>query len=219
MAIHMLTKRTALAAILGLATAACSGAADTNDAAASAAAGDIPMGSADAPVEIVEYASTTCGHCRTFHISVLPGLKSNYIATGQAKYIFRDFPTPPARVAAAGGAIARCAGEAKYYDVIDDLFKYQNEILEATQRGGALDKLVEIGERAGLDRAAVEACVSDEDVLAQISANVELGQSKGVNSTPTVFVNGERVPPAEMSLQGISARIDAALGVAEAPAE
>ena len=213
MVMKMINKRVFASIILGAAlTAGCSGEADTaRFTSGPVASGDIPLGVPDAPVEIVEYASITCSVCRTFHYSILPALKANYIATGQAKYIFRDFPTPPKAVAAAGGAVARCAGEDKYHDVIDDLFKNQYEILEATRAGGALQQLIEIGGRAGLSENDVQACVDDEAVLSHITVNEDLGRAKGVTGTPTVFINGELVPGQDMSVEGISRRIDAAL--------
>ena len=51
--------------------------------------GDIVMGDPDAPVEIIEYASMTCGHCAAFHNENLEPLKENYIETGKVYYVFR----------------------------------------------------------------------------------------------------------------------------------
>ncbi len=70
--------------------------------------GDIVLGKADAPVTMVEYASMTCGHCATFHNTVLPKLKEKYISTGKVRLILREFPLD--NLAAAGSMLARCAG-------------------------------------------------------------------------------------------------------------
>ena len=104
------------------------------------ALGDVIMGDPNAPVEIIEYASVTCGHCAEFHENVMPVIEE-YVEAGQVKYIFRDFPTPPADVAMAGFAIARCAGEDGYYDVLDDLFENQTNIFQAIRTGTAGDAL------------------------------------------------------------------------------
>ena len=58
---------------------------------------DIPiedevMGDLNAKVAIIEYASMTCPHCKSFHERVLPTIKEKYIDTGKAKYILRPFP-------------------------------------------------------------------------------------------------------------------------------
>ena len=47
------------------------------------------LGSKDAPVTIIEYASMTCGHCASFHANIFPDIKKNYIETGKAKLVFR----------------------------------------------------------------------------------------------------------------------------------
>ncbi|MEL7112429.1 MAG: thioredoxin domain-containing protein, partial [Pseudomonadota bacterium] len=121
------TRRATVAALSLFALSAC-GAADTSNAQESpsspsgVALTDMTLGSDDATITVVEYASWTCPACLQFHNDVIPVLKADYVETGQVKFIFREFPTPPANVAVAGFALARCAGEDQYYSVIDDLF-------------------------------------------------------------------------------------------------
>ena len=61
---------------------------------------DVVEGEANAPVTIVEYASMTCSHCAAFHHDVYPALKKNYVDTGKAKFILREFPLDPLATAA-----------------------------------------------------------------------------------------------------------------------
>ena len=130
------------------------------------------MGQAAAPVEVIEYASTTCGHCKAFHDSVLPDLKTKYIDTGKAKLVYRVMPTPPPELAMAGAAIARCAGEAKYFAVIDDLFKSQDDLLSAARQPRRLQqRLIELGGRHGLSADEVGTCI-DDDALHKHSMDV-----------------------------------------------
>src|SRR5262249_59212665 len=56
---------------------------------------DLALGSNDAPVTIVEYASMTCSHCAAFYGSTFPELKKKYIDTGKVKFILREFPLDP----------------------------------------------------------------------------------------------------------------------------
>jgi protein-disulfide isomerase len=68
--------------------------------------GDMALGSKDAPVTIIEYASMTCPHCAAFTKDVFPQIKTNYIDTGKVRFIFREFPldqvgSPPPRWRAA----------------------------------------------------------------------------------------------------------------------
>jgi len=81
-------------------------------------AGDHAIGNPDAKVTVVEYASVTCGHCANWHTSVYPEFKAQYVDTGKVRYVFREFPTPPQRLAHTGFLIANCADENKFFDNI-----------------------------------------------------------------------------------------------------
>jgi protein-disulfide isomerase len=85
--------------------------------------GDIILGSATAPVTIIEYASMTCPHCAHFAEKTLPELQTRYIDTGKVRFIFREFPLDP--LAAGGFMLARCAGKDKYMQVVETLFARQ----------------------------------------------------------------------------------------------
>ena len=138
------TRRLALA----LAAVSASGllaACGQGGAGATASADDMVLGKADAPVTVVEYASITCSHCGAFHTTVFPDFKAKYIDTGQVKYVFREFLTPPNELAAAGFLIARCAGPDKYFGVIDALFYNQREMFQSDPRA----VLFRIGQSAG----------------------------------------------------------------------
>ena len=84
------------------------------------------LGSAKAPVTIVEYSSLTCPHCADFAENVFPMLQSKYIDTGKVRFVSREFPL---EIKAAGASmLARCAanGEAqKYFDATAMLFQQQ----------------------------------------------------------------------------------------------
>ena len=54
--------------------------------------GDVVMGSPDAPVTVIEYASMTCPHCAHFSTETFPKVKEKYIDTGKVRYIMREFP-------------------------------------------------------------------------------------------------------------------------------
>ena len=84
---------------------------------------DIALGSSDAPVTIIEYASMTCPHCAAFYANTFPDLKSKYIDTGKVRFIFREFPLDP--LAAAAFMLARCAGDDKRNAIVDLLFAQQ----------------------------------------------------------------------------------------------
>ena len=176
--------------------------------------GQPAIGSPDAPVEVIEYASTTCGHCRAFHENVFPELKTKYIDTGKVRLVWRILPTPPNEISFAGAALARCAGEAKYFDVIDDLFDHQNDIIESGRNPWRLQKnLRELGARHGLNADQVGTCIADKTVLDTTMAVIE-AMPLSVTSTPTFLIGGEDV---DQTIEALSAAIDAELATA-APA-
>lgn len=205
--------RSGFAALIALGFMAACGQAGTSGATPVAPAmGEMSLGVADAPVTIIEYASVTCGACKSFHEQVLPDIKSKYVANGQVRIVFREFPTPPVPLAMAGFAAARCAGKDKYFDVLDTLFTNQQQWFEAARAGQADAKLAELVAPHGLTKSQVEACVKNEELIRAISEIVKGGEDVGVNSTPTLFINGERY--AFTSIEALNAHIDGLLAAA-----
>ena len=168
------------------------------------ALGDVTLGSPDAPVKIVEYASTTCPACQSFHLNVLPRLKARYILSGEASLVFRDFPTPPAPVSIAGSMLARCAGAARFHSVIDTLFQRQSETLAAARSGQAEEQIMQIGAANGMSGEDVRACMGNAEVRAFIEAGV--AAAPPITGTPTLFINGVEAP--DYSYETLSALIE-----------
>ncbi|HRJ70041.1 MAG TPA: DsbA family protein [Beijerinckiaceae bacterium] len=172
------------------ADAARKGAEPTVDVAELMKAGPLPeqvLGNSAAPVTIVEYASMTCVHCATFHNESFGHLKQQYIDTGKVKYIFREFPLDP--LAYAGALLARCAGEGKYFPMLELLFKQQRNWAYAEQPEAALLQTVR---QAGFTQESYTACLQDQatyDALKQIRQRAV--EKFAVESTPTFFINGK----------------------------
>jgi protein-disulfide isomerase len=74
---------------------------------------DMVLGSASAPVTVIEYASASCPHCARWSIDVFPEFRRRFIQTGQVRYVMREFLTDPAELAAAGFLTARCGGRGR----------------------------------------------------------------------------------------------------------
>jgi protein-disulfide isomerase len=145
------------------------------------------LGAVEAPVTIVEYASMTCGHCATFHEKTYPELKKRYIDTGKVRFIFREFPLDP--LAAAGFMLARCAGDGKYFPLVETLFHKQREW--AVQK--PLPPLLAIARQAGFTEDSFNKCLQNQKLLDDIEKVRERAAAKfGVNSTPTFFINGKK---------------------------
>ncbi|MEO1105441.1 MAG: DsbA family protein [Pseudomonadota bacterium] len=182
----MLTRR----AFTALSVFAAAAAAVPFTATLAAAADPLPdkvMGDPDAPVEIVEYASMTCPHCASFHATTFKQIKEEYIDTGKAKFILREFPFDP--LAAAVFMLARCADD-KYYDVVDLYFETQRQW---AVRQGALPVIRSLAKQAGFTDQSFEACLTDQKLLDGINAVKDAGYAKGVRATPTIFIDGVKL--------------------------
>jgi protein-disulfide isomerase len=148
--------------------------------------GDNSLGSADAPVTIIEYASMTCPHCAHFYETTYPELKSKYIDTGKVRFIFREFPLD--QLAAAGSLLARCAGKEKYFPLIETLFAQQKDWVVQKP----LEPLLAIAKQAGFTQQSFEECLANQQILTGIEESRTRASTKfGVNSTPTFFINGK----------------------------
>ena len=152
------------------------------------AAGDMAMGAEDAPITIIEYASMTCPHCANFHHNVWPDLKKNWIDTGKARFIFREFPFDRPGLAAA--MLARCGGEDRFYPFIDVLFQQQQRWSRSPDPMAELQKIALLG-GVGPDR--FNACMTnpalEEHVL---NSRLKGHEEFEVNATPTLIINGEK---------------------------
>ena len=149
---------------------------------------DYAKGPADAKVVIVEYASLTCPHCASFHTTVLPDIKKEFVETGKVRYIYRDFPLD--RVALGAAMIARCAGRDSFFGFIDTFYATQGQWSRASDPISALAGLAKLG---GMSQSKFEACLKDVDVQNEIlQQRLTASNEFKVQATPTVFVNGER---------------------------
>src|ERR1700744_6017788 len=99
---------------------------------------DMSLGNPDARVTVIEYASASCPHCAHFNNEVFPAFKAKYIDTGRVHYVFREFLTAPAEIAAASFLIARCAGRDKYFSVLDSIFRGQEQMYATGDVKGTL---------------------------------------------------------------------------------
>lgn len=170
---------------------------------------DMTQGNPKAKVVLIEYAAPMCPHCAHFNEATFPKLKSQYIDTGKVFYVFRVLPIGPADGPAE--KLARCQPKAKYFAFMDALFKNQPkwdpEYGVTDVRGG----LLEIAKGFGMGEAEFDKCVSDEKGDTVINQVAEDGVNRyGINSTPSIVINGKLVP--DLAEFGpLKAALDAAL--------
>jgi protein-disulfide isomerase len=170
---------------------------------------DKVLGEADAPVTIVEYFSLGCPHCKNFHETILPKLKTDYIDTGKVRMVFRDFPLDGVSYGAA--LLTRCVNDLAYFAMVDTLFQQQD--VWHVQNG--VGQVANIAKSAGMDEAAFNACINDPARKDKIKAmQDEAVNTLKINSTPTFFIN-DRVLTGVSEYEAFKATIDGALARAQ----
>jgi protein-disulfide isomerase len=153
-----------------------------------AATAERALGSADAPVTIVEYASMTCPHCANFHEQTFPALKERYIDTGKVRLVFSNFVLNAIDLRAS--MMARCGPADRFFSLTGILFKTQGTWARAAD---PIAELAKVGRLTGLDEASFNACMASEALANGVIELRKAGTDAGVASTPTFVINGERV--------------------------
>ena len=147
------------------------------------------LGNPSAPITIVEYASLTCAHCKSFHQDVLPALMKAYIETGKAKLVFRDFPLDG--LALRASMMARCAPADRYFKYIDVLYRTQSTWATDSD---PLIALARVGKLGGMNQTDFDACMKDEDLFNGILRSRQVASIEfSVEGTPTFIINGKKM--------------------------
>lgn len=174
--------------------------------------GGFRMGNPKAKLAVVEYGSLTCPHCRHFAETAVKPLVDGYVRTGKASYEFRPFLLNGVDLAAT--LIARCNGPARFFPMAETLYATQPEWLgKVTSLPDAeLDRLAALPQQAqlqafakltglipvaaahGIAPARAETCLKDPEAAIALAKIRQSGSKNGVAGTPTIFVNGKKVP-------------------------
>ncbi len=157
---------------------------------------DHVYGDKNAAVKIIEYASLSCPHCADFYKDGFNKLKDDFIKTNKVAFVYRNFPlNQPALVAA---MLAQCKAK---LDKENPAEAYNNfvKILFKTQENWAFDKqflekLEGIAKLDGFSTEEFNTCTKDTKLQQEIlTARMAAAQDLQIQSTPTFFVNGERL--------------------------
>ncbi|MBL8536419.1 MAG: thioredoxin domain-containing protein [Hyphomonadaceae bacterium] len=203
----MISRRSVSLAAMAILTTAPSAHAQTAD--------DMSIGLESAPLQLLEFASTTCPHCAHFHQTNWPTLKAGYIDRGLLRLTLKEMLTPPPGVALGMFQVARCGGVdgAEYFRRLGVLFERQRAILATGTMVGVRDSLIAIGGEWNLSPEQVMAALNDPTSVDRIRRSIADADARGVTGTPTFFMNGARVAdPAFHTPDGLVRVLDAQLG-------
>lgn len=149
------------------------------------------IGSDSAPVTVVEYADFECPACAQFAVLTAPDIKQRLVATGQVRWIFRDFPLTGHRNSMPAHHAAQCAGEqGRFWEMHDQLYFNHGRWVAERRPERALRQLAGA---TGIDMGQYDECMSSGRYMARLEQLQSDGVARGVGSTPTFDIGGQRV--------------------------
>ena len=159
-------------------------------------------GNKDAKVTVAIFDDFQCPFCARMHGTLFPGILKDY--AGSVRFIYKDYPLGNHPWAMRAAVNANCLAEQNndaYWEFADFVHANQRVISETKAAAGSeqpgwqagLDRLTaDFGARHRLDAGRLQACVAAQDETA-VRASMEEGNTLGVNATPTLFINGQKV--------------------------
>jgi protein-disulfide isomerase len=172
-------------------------------------------GNKDAKVTVINYDDFECPFCSRMHETLFPGLFKEY--GDRVLFIYKDYPLEEIHPWAVHAAVdANCLAAQNndaYWEYADYLHANQHAISDEKGGGGPnaqLDKLAASeGQKHNLDAARLQACVKAQDEKV-VRASMHEGDTVGVEATPTMFVNGQKLDGA-VPAEDVRAALDQAL--------
>jgi len=172
------------------------------------------VGNSNAKVKIQIYEDFQCPYCKLFtENDEKQLLESKYITSGEVYYEFMQFPILDATASKESQQSANasmCALEqGQFWPYHDMLYANQGTV----ENGGAFTnkRLQAFAEALGLNMSEFNQCFSTDKYSAEIKADYEMGRSLGINSTPTIVLNGKILGPGYIPYEQLTSAIDAAI--------
>jgi protein-disulfide isomerase len=156
-------------------------------------------GNPAAKVTIVNFDDLECPYCAKMHQSLFPSTLDRY--KDKVRFVYKDFPLAeihPWAIHAAVDANCLAAQSSEiYWTYVDYLHAHGQEITgedrDAAKSDAALDRIARQEATVGkLDEAKLNACIAKQDD-SQVRTSMKEGEKLGIDSTPSLFVDGERI--------------------------
>jgi protein-disulfide isomerase len=159
-------------------------------------------GPANAPVLIVGFDDLECPYCAKMHAQLFPALMERY--KNQVHIVYRDFPLDQHPWAMRAAVDANCVGAQSptgYWNLVDYIHAHAGELGGEEKSIAKANEMLDVlardeGKRQNVNLDSLNACIAKQDDTA-IKASVKEGEALGVDSTPALFINGEKVEGAQ----------------------
>lgn len=172
--------------------------------------GGYVMGNPQAPVKVIEYGSLSCPHCAKLTEEGYPTLVRNYVASGKVSLEFRSFAIHPQDVPLT--MLVQCGGTQTFFPLLEELYKNFDAVAERTMKGAEAARtasalpdnqrmvalanvlgFTEFFAARGIAKDQANACLADFSTASKIAKHSEAYGAQGIESTPTLVVNGLKV--------------------------
>lgn len=158
---------------------------------------DAYLGKENAPITLIEFSDFECPFCRKFWKETLPLIKKEYIDTGRARFVYRDFPLSFHQGAAPAAEGAECAREqGKFWELHDKIFEEQEKQGQGTIQFTAED-VKTWASKIGLNASKFNQCLDSGKYKQEVEKDIADGSAAGVTGTPAIFVNGRLIVGAQ----------------------
>jgi len=148
------------------------------------------LGSADAPLTIVEYSDFQCPYCREAALEIATQIEAEYVATGKAKLVWKQFPIEGEESVWAAEASECAAEQNAFWEYHDTLFLNRKGINVGTF---VISNLKLLAKELGLDTEAFNACLDEGRYRDKVAEDYAEGRRREVSGTPTFFVGQTKV--------------------------
>ncbi len=175
--------------------------------------GGMVLGNPQAPIKLVEYGSLSCPHCARFAQEGMQPLMTDYIATGRVSYEYRSFAIHPQDIPLT--LLVRCAPKQAFFAMVEQVYTnfdamnaplgdpaVQQKAEEASKNPPAT-RFMAISQALGftdffaargIAAPQANACLANLDNAKQIADYAKKYGADGINSTPTILINGRTMP-------------------------
>ena len=144
------------------------------------------LGNPNASLTIIEFADYECPYCREFYLNTFSQIKSEYINTGKAKYVYINYPLSIHPYAEKAAEAAECAGEQnKYYEMGNLLYTKGVE--------GGIKEYQTYAKELNLNMSKFNNCLGSNRTKPIIEKDIQEGDKVGVTGTPTFLIDGKKI--------------------------
>ena len=163
------------------------------------------IGKEDAPIQVAEYYSMTCGHCADFHNNTFPKVKAKLIDEGIVRFEMRPFPLDG--LALRAHALVRAVPETKFFPLVKMLLAKQPVWARANDPVGELQKMARL---AGVSAEEFNAIMQNRQLLEGLVDQRQQGIDRGqISSTPSFVVNNDTSLAGNMSYEEFAEALSA----------